>query len=129
MSCKIKKVYLMRERIKSIFFIMLLAVMFTGCDITKPMDNKFGDQSFKTAIALIELHKIRNGSYPRMISDIQFAGDWDAIGTSNIEYKRIGDGYELNIVRGWLGQPSLSYPKEFWQGLGIISSNVEGLSK
>jgi hypothetical protein len=31
--------------------------------ITRPLDNMFGDQVFKTTVALIELHKVRYGKY------------------------------------------------------------------
>jgi hypothetical protein len=32
--------------------------------ITRGPDNLFGDQHLKTAVALIELHKVRFGKYP-----------------------------------------------------------------
>jgi hypothetical protein len=35
-------------------------------------DAKFGDQHFKTAIALIELRRVRNGSDPDTLKDLQF---------------------------------------------------------
>jgi hypothetical protein len=34
------------------------------------------------------------------------------------------DGYELDLVRGWVGTPDLSYPPDFWHGLGIRRTNV-----
>jgi hypothetical protein len=106
-----------------ILFVLLLA----ACDFQKEADQKFGDQNFKTAIALIELQKIRYGEYPESLKDIRYAGDWDAIGIGSVEYKRIAGGYELNIKRGWVGEPTLSYPADFWQGLGIVATNVGGL--
>ncbi|SMC27928.1 hypothetical protein SAMN02745857_03034 [Andreprevotia lacus DSM 23236] len=109
--------------------LILLFTLLLGCDFQKEADAKFGDQNFKTAIALIELHKVRYGHYPEQLSDIKYAGDWDGIGTSSVEYKRIGNGYELNITRGWVGAPTLSYPPDFWQGLGIVATNVGGLTK
>jgi hypothetical protein len=33
----------------------------------------------------------------------------------------------LHVVRGWVGKPTISYPKEFWQGLGLRRSNVTTL--
>jgi hypothetical protein len=47
-----------------------------------------------------------------------------AIGS--VRYKRLGNGYELDIVQGWMGQPALSYPPPFWHGLGVVSSHVAG---
>jgi hypothetical protein len=35
-------------------------------------DAKFGDQNFKSAIAIIELHKVRFGSYPNTLADLKF---------------------------------------------------------
>ena len=112
---------------RQLMILVAALLCLSGCNFQKQADAKFGDQSFKTAIALIELHKVRNGAYPEALSDIRYAGDWDAIGTNNVEYKRIGDGYELNITGGWIGKPNLSYPAEFWHGLGIVSTNVGGL--
>ena len=39
---------------------------------TRAADNKFGDQHSKTAVALLELHKTRFGSYPGALSDLKF---------------------------------------------------------
>jgi hypothetical protein len=103
------------------FFLVALV----GCDFQKDADAKFGDQHFKTAVALIELHRVRTGSYPETLKDLQFTGDWDAIALSSVEYKKLASGYELNVTRGWVGKPELSYPKEFWQGLGLVKSNLK----
>ena len=119
---------LMRAWMKFLILGVVASLFLVGCDFQKQADAKFGDQNFKTAIALIELHKVRYGAYPETLKDIRYAGDWDAIGTNSVEYKRMGNGYELNINRGWVGKPDLSYPPDFWHGLGIISSNVGGLS-
>ena len=35
-------------------------------------DAMFGDQHLKTAVSLIELHKIRFGSYPRSLSELKY---------------------------------------------------------
>jgi hypothetical protein len=91
-------------------------------------DAKFGDQNFKTAIALIELHKVRFGAYPERLADLQFTGDWDVLAVSSIEYKRLDLGYELNLTRGWVSKPTtLSYPAAFWQGIGLVKSNLKTL--
>ena|SRR5512138_1823368 len=115
----------MRPRQVSSFVCAAFAVVLLGCgQFQKQADAKFGDQNFKSAIALIELHRVRFGSYPDRLSDIKFTGDWDGIWMSAVEYKKLPDGYELNLIRGWVGTPDLSYPPEFWRGLGLRKSNV-----
>jgi len=104
---------------------LLLLFALAGCDLQKEADTKFGDQHFKTVIALVELHKVRFGVYPETLKDLRFNGDWDQIALNSVEYRRLGQGYELNLTRGWVGKPVLSYPKEFWQGIGLVKSNVK----
>jgi hypothetical protein len=87
-------------------------------------DEQFGDQNFKSAIALIELHKVRFGSYPDQLSDLKFTGQWDQIWMSAVKYTRLTEGYELDLVRGWVGTPSLEYPPDFWRGLGLRKTNM-----
>ncbi len=101
-----------------------LLIISTGCDFQKEADAKFGDQHFKTAISLVELHKVRVGSYPETLQELKFIGDWDAIAVNSVEYKKLADGYELNVTRGWVAQPALTYPPEFWVGLGLKKSNL-----
>jgi hypothetical protein len=104
----------------------LLVVTVLACgQFQKQADTEFGDQNFKSAIALIELHKVRFGSYPEHLSDIKFTGRWDQIWMSAVKYAKLPDGYELDLVRGWVGTPDLSYPPEFWRGLGVRKSNVK----
>jgi len=91
----------------------------------KEADRKFGDQHFKTALALIELHKVRFGEYPTSLKDLKFVGEWDQMALSSVAYKRLENGYELNVVRGWVGRPELKYPPEFWHGLGLVRSNMK----
>ena len=115
---------------KSVIFLIaaLFILVFTmscacrppSINYTKPIDNQFGDQFFKTAIALIELHKVRYGEYPEKLRDIKYIGDWDKGALNCVEYEKVGDGYKLEVVKGWAGKPDLKYPPEFWQGLGII---------
>ena len=102
----------------------VMAIALAGCAFQRQADARFGDQHFKTAISLIELHRIRNGSYPATLEELQFTGDWDAIALASVEYRKLESGYELNIVRGWVGMPTLSYRPEFWKGLGLLKSNV-----
>jgi len=109
---------------RTVLLCFLAAALF-GCDFQRQADAKFGDQHFKMSIALIELHKVRTGSYPESLKDLKFTGDWDAIALNSVEYKRLEGGYELNVTRGWVAQPTLAYPKEFWQGLGLVKSNFK----
>ncbi len=91
----------------------------------KNTDAQFGDQHFKSVIALIELHKTRFGTYPDALSDLKYIGDWDKIALASVSYAKLDSGYELNVVRGWVGTPELHYPPDFWQGLGLLRSNMK----
>jgi hypothetical protein len=84
------------------------------------MDNRFGDQHLKTAVALIELHKLRYGAYPESFDDLKFTGQWDQIALTNVNYRPNADrtAYYIEVRRGWIGKPTLEMPKEFWQGTG-----------
>ena len=102
----------------------VVALSATGCQFQQATDAKFGDQSFKTAISLIELYHVRHGVYPAALTDLDFTGDWDAISVNSVRYERLPNGYALDITRGWVGKPTLSYPPQFWQGLGLRRTNV-----
>jgi len=104
--------------------VLTLAPLLSSCDFQSMADSKFGDQHLKTALSLIELHKVRYGAYPKSLQDLKFIGDWDRIALASVEYKLVAGGYELNVTRGFVKEPSLSYPPEFWQGLGAIKSNA-----
>ena len=112
-------------KLKAWVLSLILVVSTSGCDFQKQADAKFGDQHFKTVISLVELHKIRTGSYPEALSDLKFIGEWDQLALSSVEYKRLDSGYELDVVRGWVGKPELTYPAEFWAGLGLQKSNLK----
>ena len=115
---------------RSFLTVLCAAALFlatSGCgvpDFRQPMDQKFGDQNFKSAIAIIELHKVRFGSYPASLRDLRFTGEWDKLWLNAVEYRKLDDGYELNLTRGWVGKPDLKYPADFWQGLGVRKTNV-----
>lgn len=96
-----------------------------ACNFQKEADVKFGDQNFKSSIALIELHKVRYGQYPAKLSELKFLGEWDPIYLNGVEYNRLENGYELNVTRGWIGKPTLEYPPEFWKGIGLVRSNMK----
>ena len=100
--------------------IFLIIHYVTASGITRPFDDKFGDQHLKTTVALLELHKIRYGHYPKSLRDIRFNGDWDQLWLDGMRYVVSPDGtkYCVEVERGWIGKPVLSYPMEFWQGTG-----------
>lgn len=115
---------IMKKVIISGILVLLIALLCMGCifrssniNCTQPIDNQFGDQYFKTAIALIELHKVRYGEYPEKLRDLKFAGDWDKGVLHCVEYEKVGAGYKLEVTEGWAGKPKLKYPEDFWQGL------------
>ena len=107
--------------------LVVLATTFalSACAVQKEFDQKFGDQHFKTSIALIEIHKVRFGEYPNSLSELKFTGEWDQIALASVRYKRVANGYELDVVKGWVGKPELSYPPEFWRNLGVVRSNMK----
>ena len=115
----------MKKRIILISFVLFTILNWSACAFQKEADQKFGDQHFKTSISLIELHKIRFGEYPNSLDDLKFTGDWDKIALGGMRYKRVENGYELDVVRGWIGTPELAYPNEFWIGLGLVKSNMK----
>jgi hypothetical protein len=83
-------------------------------------DVQFGDQHLKTSVALIELHKVRYGKYPKDLSDLTFTGAWDAIALNSVRYRTndMQTRYCVEVQRGWIGKPHLTMPPEFWQGTG-----------
>lgn len=108
---------------------LILSVLIVGCFPKEFKDNankQFGDQYFKTAIALIELHKVRNGDYPDTLGDLEYLGDWDKMIFNSVEYTKLDEGYELDLKQGWVDKPeNLDYPEEFWKGLGLRKSNMK----
>ena len=103
-----------------------LLVVVSGCEFpaTDGFDEKFGDQHFKSAIAAIELHNTRTGSYPESLRDLEYLGDWDLIWLDSVRYEKVESGYNLFIDRGWVGEPSLTLPAGYKTGLGLVDSNV-----
>ncbi|HEY0771381.1 MAG TPA: hypothetical protein VGD31_13705 [Sphingobacteriaceae bacterium] len=90
------------------------------------------DQEFKRAIANIELHRLRTGAYPATLHELKFLSAMDSTMFSYVEYSRLDSGYALNLK---MEVPSLSgdapqkvdltYPAEFWAGLGCRRSNLK----
>ena len=94
-------------------------------EIQEQANQQFGDQHFKTTISLIELYKVRHGYYPASLDSLEYTGDWDKMAIASTKYKKLDNGYELNLTNGWIGKPdSLQYPAGFWKGLGIKKSNL-----
>jgi hypothetical protein len=116
---------------KKLAVLFFAAGLLLGCNkinkLEEEADLKFGDQHFKSSVALIELYKVRHGHYPPVKDSIDFIGDWDKMYLMPVEYKRLPDGYELNLVRDFKGNdniPDLKYPPAFWKGLGLKKSNL-----
>jgi len=97
---------------------MYRAIVDSG--ITKGPDAMFGDQHLKTAVALIELHKVRTGRYPETLGKLKFTGQWDQIALQSVSYivAENGSSYYVEVERGWIGKPKLEMPPEFWHGTG-----------
>ena len=86
------------------------------------LDNQFGDQWLKTAVAQIELHKLRYGHYPRSLQDLRFLSPMDQAILYNVAYYPNQDlsAYYVEVRTGFVGKPTLGeYPDEFWQGTGF----------
>ncbi len=79
---------------------------------------------FKTAIELIELHRIRTGSYPDSLDAVQFLDAQDRDSLEWVKYEKLEDGYALDVVRP-VAASQLSLPAEFWRGLGLRRTNVK----
>jgi len=105
-----------------IAYMVIHSIIISG--ITKGPDNLFGDQNLKTAVALIELNKVRYGKYPDKLSNIKFTGQWDQLALNSVAYFPNADHtrYYVEVERGWVGKPTLQMPAEFWQGTGYDPS-------
>ena len=93
---------------------------FIRADPTEPLDRKFGDQHLKTAVALIELHKVRYGEYPETLDDLRYTGEWDTIALHSVEYTPNAGhtAYFVEVERGWAMKPELEMPPGFRRGTG-----------
>jgi hypothetical protein len=94
--------------------------------------NMFADQEFKKVLGQIELHKLRNGTYPVSLNQLQFLSILDSSSINYVEYHKLDSGYELNItykfpsVTGKKETPvELHYPANFWKGLGCVKTNAK----
>ncbi len=109
--------------------LFIVCLLFFSCFPDKfknEAGKKFGDQNFKTSIALIELYNTREGEYPDSLSQLKFTGDWDQAALQSVKYTKLSDGYELDLVNTPFGGiDSLKYSSDFWKGLGLKKSNIK----
>ena len=93
--------------------------------------DKLAEQQLKTAVALIELHKVRYGQYPQTMKDLKFTGEWDAMALNCVAYYPNADrtAYFIEFKTYWTDDqpqpetlsefwPEIELPAEFWQGTG-----------
>ncbi len=114
---------------KKLILVIAFSILAMACDpmsIVPGAKGKFEDQGFKTAVAMIELHKIRNGKYPEKLKDIKFEGAWDPIYKQFVIYELKSSGYKLGVRSD--AADDLEYPPEFWSGFGIVETNVQGFT-
>jgi hypothetical protein len=109
--------------------IALLTLATLGCEkineVKEQMAYEVGDQQFRSAIAIIELHKVRYGEYPESTSDLRFLGELDQKAIGAVTYQRMANGYRLDYTNGTMGEiPDLSFATGFREGLGLRVSNV-----
>jgi len=94
----------------------------------KTFDRGYEENNFNQSIALIEMHKIRFGDYPKTLYDKtfrQFLSSQDKrIAHTSVMYYKRENGYELHLNSQDAIQ--LEYPTEFWNGLGLVETNVKG---
>jgi hypothetical protein len=98
-----------------------VAETFASTLTSSRINNQFGDQWLKSAVAQIELHKLRYGKYPKTLQDLRYLGPMDASILYNVAYNPNADltAYYVEVSNGFLGKPNLEYPDEFWQGTGF----------
>jgi hypothetical protein len=107
--------------------IMLSLILFlSGCDIFSEQETQFARNHFHSAVAHIELHKIRNGTYPTDLGEIEFLNELDGLWLNSVDYKKVGDGYNLYIAKGVLQKTNFTLPDSFFNGLGLKDTNVSG---
>jgi len=121
----LKIIFAVAVSIFALLILMTFALKFISqSGLTAGPDKMFGDQHLKTTVALIELHKVRYGSYPETLKDLKFTGSWDLLALASVRYCPQPDrsAYFIEVTRGWAGKPTLTMDKEFWQGTGYDPS-------
>ncbi len=89
------------------------------------MASEMAAQNFRSAVAFIELHKLQFGAYPDSLAELKFTGEFDQMWMTMVRYSKLGDGYRLDMPEGLPGSATLTYPADFWQGIGLRESNVK----
>ena len=107
--------------IAAFFAVKRAATRLTHALQSSGLDNQWGDQWLKSAVANIELHKLRYGKYPRTLQDLRYLGPMDLSLLYNIDYFPNDEltAYYLEVRVGFFGKPHLEYPEEFWMGTGF----------
>jgi hypothetical protein len=124
------------KKLKIIGLSLVVSMFFTQCfpdNLKAEMEKvnstamvQIADMEFKHTIALIELHKMRFGKYPLSLDSIKFSSITDNLSNSSFDYKLNGAGYDLNSKNSSLKFiNSFNYPNEFWNGLGLVKSNLK----
>jgi hypothetical protein len=100
--------------------IVLLVRHFVYTRFFRGAEAEFADQHLKTTVALLELHRVRNGSYPATLGDLKYVGDWDHEALNSVRYCPSSDrtNYYVEVTRAWIGRPKMSMPADFWHGTG-----------
>lgn len=127
---------------KKIVYLLAFAFILPSCvpgDLKEKMNDQMNkmqvelaDQTFRRMLGEIEMHKLRTGKYPASLGELQFLNSFDSANFHIVEYHLLDSGYELNLhmkaarLNGNQTEIMLSYPKEFWQGLGCLQSNLKG---
>lgn len=116
-----------RFRKRSITFLLvaIIAVVVilqtTRLDFFQDIDNEIAQQQLKGSAALIELHKLRTGTYPEKLSDLEFISSWDRFNLKRVQYtvsvKR--NEYFITIEKGYFGDLNFIFPHQFWKGTGF----------
>jgi hypothetical protein len=98
-----------------------IATAFATSFKTAGVDNQFGDQWLKSAVAQLELHRLRYGKYPKTLHELKYLSPMDTSILYNVAYYPNADltAYYVEVETGFLGKPTLEYPDEFWQGTGF----------
>lgn len=84
-------------------------------------NRMFAEQDLKTAVALIELHRVRTGHYPKSLKDLRYLGPWDAGFLQNVRYVAAPDqkSYYVEVEPVFAGGPRPQLPPGFWRGTGF----------
>lgn len=121
----------------STFFLLILtSSLFVACLNVESKEVKASiseasqvleDQIVKRAVGYIEVFKLQTGRYPVSLDRITNVNVFDkADFERQILYKRLADGYRLDLIQGFKGtkQVALSYSQDYWKGTGFKESNI-----